>query len=76
MVASLTEEHRLQVEQASVAAVPGLYSIGSIVVAHRLSCSVAYGIFPDQGSSLSPALAGGLFTTEPPGKPILYALKK
>ena len=24
---------------------------------------------PDQGSTLFPALAGGFFTTEPPGKP-------
>ena len=27
------------------------------------------GIFPTQGLNLSPALAGGFFTTEPPGKP-------
>ena len=37
-----------------------------------LSCSVACGIFPNQGSGdtmhVSPALAGGFFTTEPPGK--------
>ena len=25
---------------------------GSVTKAHRLSCSVAYGIFPDQGSNL------------------------
>ena len=32
------------------------------------------GIFPTQGSNpslMSPALAGGFFTTEPPGKPLL-----
>ena len=29
-----------------------LYSTGSTAVAHRLSCSVACGIFPDQGSNL------------------------
>ena len=29
------------------------------------------GIFPTQGSNLSPALVGGFFTTEPPGKPLL-----
>ena len=34
---------------ASVVAAPRLYSTGSVVVAHKLSCSVAYGIFPDQG---------------------------
>lgn len=38
--------------------------------------SVAHGTFPDQGSGLSSALAGGLFTTEPPGIPTLCALKK
>ena len=35
------------------------------------------GIFPTQGSNLcllSPALAGGFFTTEPPGKPTDYAV--
>ena len=31
---------------------PGLWSTGSIVVAHELSCSVACGIFLDQGSNL------------------------
>ena len=30
-------------------AVLGFYSIGLLVVAHRLSCSEACGIFPDQG---------------------------
>ena len=43
--------------------------MGSIVVAHKLSCSMACGIFPDQGSN-APALAGRFFTTEPPGKPM------
>ena len=39
-------------------------------MAHGLSCSVACGIFPDQGSRepISPALAGGFLTTEPLGK--------
>ena len=37
---------------ASVVAVPGLSSTGSIVVAHRLSCSIECGIFLDQGSNL------------------------
>ena len=31
---------------------PGFWSTGSIVVAHRLSCSEACGIFPDQELSL------------------------
>ena len=39
-------------------------------MAHGLSCSAACGIFPDQGLNQSPALAGGFFTTEPPGKPL------
>ena len=40
------------------------------VAANGLSCSEACGNFLDQGLNLwSPALAGGLFTTEPPGKP-------
>ena len=34
----------------SVVVARGLQSIGSVVVAHGLSCSVACGIFPDQGS--------------------------
>ena len=43
----------------------------SVVVAHRLSCSVACGIFLDQGSNpVSPALAGRSLTTVPPGKPL------
>ena len=44
---------------------------GSVVVAHGLSCSAACGILPDQGSNpFSPALAGRLSTTVPPGKPL------
>ena len=55
-------------EQASGVVARGLWSAGSVVMAHRLSCSTACGIFPDQGSSVSPALAGGFLTTAPPGK--------
>ena len=32
--------------------VPGLQSTGSAVTVHRLSCSLAHGIFPSQGSNL------------------------
>ena len=39
---------------ASVVAARGLYSAGSVVVAHGLSCSAACGIFPDQGSNPCP----------------------
>ena len=54
----------------SIIAAPGLWSTGSIVVAHGLSCPAACGIFPDQGSNpVSPALADRFFTAEPPGKP-------
>ena len=35
----------------SVVATPGLQSTGSVVVAHRLSCSVTCGIFLDQGQN-------------------------
>ncbi|XDA74483.1 hypothetical protein R6Z07M_004699 [Ovis aries] len=35
----------------SVVVVPGLWSTGSVVVAHRLSYPLACGIFLDQGSS-------------------------
>ena len=40
--------------RASVVAARGLQSAGSVAVVHRLSCSTACGIFPDQGSNLCP----------------------
>ena len=36
----------------SVVSAPELSNTGSVAVAHGLSCSQAWGIFPDQGSSL------------------------
>ena len=58
--------------RASVVAAHGLSSCGtqaSVVVAHGLSCSVACGIFPDQGSNpRALALAGRFLTAAPPGK--------
>lgn len=45
---------RLLLAGASLIAEPGCYSTGSRVVAPRLSCPAACGIFPDQGSNLSP----------------------
>ena len=46
--------------------------VGSVVVAHRLSCSVACGIFPDQGLNLYPLHCKVDFCTiGPPGKPPL-----
>ena len=53
-------EHRLWGGQASVVAACGVSSTGSIVGAHRLSCSVARGIFPDQGSNLCPLHVGDI----------------
>ena len=47
-VASLTVEHGPWGMQASVAA-----ALGSVALGPGLSCSVACGIFPDQGSNLS-----------------------
>ena len=38
--------------RASAAVAPGLEGTGSIVAAHRLRCSVACAISPDQGSNL------------------------
>ena len=43
----------------SEAAAQGLWNTGSVVVAHGLSCSLACGIFPDQESNSSSALAAG-----------------
>ena len=51
---SLVMEFGLQGARASVVAAPGLYSTGSVVVIHRLNCSMACGIFPGQG--LNPCL--------------------
>ena len=48
---------------------PGLWSTGSIVVAHGLSCSVTCGISQTREESVSPALTSGFLTTEPPEKP-------
>ena len=62
-------EHSFQLQELlhlrSVVAVPGLYSTGSIVVVHGLSCFKGCGVKP-----VSPALAGRFLTTEPPGKPM------
>ena len=61
VVASLVVGHRL-------------WGTGSVVVVCRPSCSKACGIFPDQGSNLSPALAGRFLTTGPLGKSFLPLL--
>ena len=56
--------------RATVVVVQGPQSTGLVVVAHRLSCTVACGTFPDQESNLcAPHLCRQiLLTTEPPGK--------
>ena len=51
-VAPLTAEHRDLGCMGSVVAAPGFYSTGSMDTVHRLSCSMACGIFPDQGLNL------------------------
>ena len=48
-----------------------LIGVGSVVVAHRLNCSIACGIFQNQGLNWCPLSPAGRFlTTEPPGKPL------
>ena len=54
LVAQEGTEHRLCGRRASVIVAQGLQSTGSVVVAHGLSGSGAWGIFPDQGSNPCP----------------------
>ena len=61
VVASLVTQHGLQVcglqqlwHVGSGVVARGLQSAGSVVVVHRLSCSAACGIFPDQGTNPCP----------------------
>ena len=51
-VASLFVAAQARGVRASVAALPGLKGTGSAVVGLGLSCSLAGGIFPNQGSNL------------------------
>ena len=75
-VASLIVVHRLWGVWASVTAAQGLSSFGSRTPEHRLSrCGARAEVLrikwalPGPGVELvCPALAGGFFTTEPPGK--------
>jgi len=70
VVASLAVEHRLLDTRASVVAAHGLYSSGSVVVVHRLSCSVACRIFLDRGLNLCPLhWQADSFTLYPQGNP-------
>ena len=60
----------------SVVGVHGLYSKGSIILVHGLSCSLACGIFLDQGLNwCPPAWQGGFLTIGPSGKPSACTLK-
>ena len=74
-VASLAAEHRLSGAWTSAVAACGLYSTGSVVLAHRPSCSAACGILPDQGSN--PCLLHWWVDSSPlshPGKPYVAFL--
>ena len=51
---SLAAVSGLPVAVASLVAEHGLQSAGSVLVAHRLSCLSACGIFQDQGSNPHP----------------------
>ena len=55
--------------RASVAAAPGPQSTGSAVSAPEAGCPSLCGIFRTGIHPVSPALAGGLLATEPPGTP-------
>ena len=70
---SLVVMFRCLIVEASLVVGYGLWSTGSVVVARGLRCSEAHEIFLDWGEPI--ALAGGFFTTEPPGKPPHGALR-
>ena len=55
--------------EGSVASAGGLQSTGSAVVVHGISCSVACGVFPYQGSNLCPPALSGRFSDTVPRKP-------
>ena len=58
----------LLIAVASLASGPsGLWSVGSVVVAHGLHGSTACRIFPGMEPA-SPALASGFLSTAPPGE--------
>ena len=50
-------------------------STGSVVVAHRFSCSKASGIFLDQESNLCSLHCSGFLTSGPPGKSLSLCFK-
>ena len=76
VVASPVAEHRPQSRwvsgvwhAGSAVAAQGLQNTGSVIVAHGLSCSTVWGNLLEQGiRPVSPALAGRVLSTVPPGK--------
>ena len=59
----------------SVVAAPSLESTGSVVVGYKLSWLHGMWDLPSSGiEPVSPTLAGGFFTTEPPGAPFHFCL--
>ena len=58
-VASLVEAQALRM-QASVIAAWMTQSAGSVVMAHALSCSAAYGIFQTRGQTSIPCIGRGI----------------
>ena len=51
-------------------AAPGLWSTGSVVAVHGFSCSGKWGLPTPGTEAMSRKLAGGFFSTKPPGKPL------
>ena len=81
--ATLVAVPGLLTEVASLVVEHGLSRCGSWALEHRLdSCGTRAKLPPNMwdltGSGIelmSPALAGGFFTTEPPGKPHVHVFK-
>ena len=69
MAATLAAVGKLIVVVASRVVKDGCQGMGSAAGVLGLCCSAVCEMCLDQRSNLSPALAGGFFTTEPPGKP-------
>ena len=69
MVISLVAELRLWMHGLQELQFLGSRAQAQVVEAHGLSCSTAFGVFPDQGLNL-PALAGGLSSPVPPAMSI------
>ena len=66
--------HGLLILVASRCGAPALGAQATVVVAPGLCCSPARAVFLDQGSTMSPALAGRFLPTTPPGKSLQLLL--